>query len=96
MLKSEVCPYHADCNQIRNPSFFCWYCLVNNDDLLFTGVCKEESNHQDINFGQRASDTRRIRFEDLFVIKDDVLIHEGAEFKIAMGAFDSTRPTVQL
>ena len=44
--------------------------------------------------GQRASDTRGITFEDVRVPKANVLIEEGAGFKIAMGAFDKTRPPV--
>jgi alkylation response protein AidB-like acyl-CoA dehydrogenase len=49
---------------------------------------------QEINMGQRASDTRGITFEDVLVPKENVLIGEGVGFKIAMGAFDRTRPTV--
>ena len=44
--------------------------------------------------GQRASDTRGITFEDVVVPKENVLISEGQGFKIAMGAFDKTRPPV--
>lgn len=44
--------------------------------------------------GQRASDTRGITFEDVRVPKENVLLGEGAGFKIAMGAFDKTRPPV--
>ncbi|CAH0546060.1 unnamed protein product [Brassicogethes aeneus] len=44
--------------------------------------------------GQRASDTRGITFEDVRVPKENVLIGEGAGFKIAMGVFDMTRPPV--
>lgn len=46
------------------------------------------------NMGQRASDTRGITFEDVVVPKENVLIGEGAGFKVAMGAFDNTRPPV--
>lgn len=46
--------------------------------------------------GQRASDTRGITFEEVVVPKENVLVAEGAGFKIAMGAFDRTRPTVNL
>lgn len=46
--------------------------------------------------GQRASDTRGITFEDVRVPKENVLIGEGAGFKIAMGAFDKTRPPVRI
>jgi acyl-CoA dehydrogenase len=44
--------------------------------------------------GQRASDTRGITFEDVRVPKENVLIGEGAGFKIAMQTFDKTRPFV--
>jgi acyl-CoA dehydrogenase len=46
------------------------------------------------NMGQRASDTRGITFEDVLVPKENVLGEEGAGFKVAMGAFDRTRPAV--
>lgn len=44
--------------------------------------------------GQRCSDTRGITFEDLVVPAENVLGKEGDGFKIAMGAFDRTRPPV--
>lgn len=46
--------------------------------------------------GQRASDTRGVTFEDVRVPKENVLLGEGAGFKIAMGAFDKTRPPVSI
>lgn len=46
--------------------------------------------------GQRASDTRGITFEDVRIPKENVLIGEGAGFKIAMSTFDSTRPPVSI
>merc|ERR1719148_677067 len=49
---------------------------------------------KELNMGQRCSDTRGITFEDVVVPKENVLIGEGAGFKIAMGAFDKTRPPV--
>jgi len=49
---------------------------------------------KEINMGQRCSDTRGITFEDVVVPKENVLIGEGAGFKVAMGAFDKTRPPV--
>lgn len=44
--------------------------------------------------GQRCSDTRAISFEDVAVPKENVLGPVGAGFKVAMGAFDTTRPGV--
>jgi len=49
---------------------------------------------KELNMGQRCSDTRGITFEDVVVPKENVLIAEGAGFKVAMGAFDKTRPPV--
>uniref|UniRef100_UPI00398EDE52 medium-chain specific acyl-CoA dehydrogenase, mitochondrial n=1 Tax=Pristiophorus japonicus TaxID=55135 RepID=UPI00398EDE52 len=49
---------------------------------------------KEMNLGQRCSDTRGIVFEDVRVPKENVLVGEGAGFKIAMGAFDKTRPPV--
>uniref|UniRef100_A0AAQ5YRS5 Medium-chain specific acyl-CoA dehydrogenase, mitochondrial n=1 Tax=Amphiprion ocellaris TaxID=80972 RepID=A0AAQ5YRS5_AMPOC len=49
---------------------------------------------REMNMGQRCSDTRGITFEDVRIPKENVLIGEGAGFKIAMGAFDNTRPPV--
>ena len=46
------------------------------------------------NMGQRASDTRGITFEDVNVPAKYMLGEEGEGFKIAMGAFDHTRPAV--
>jgi len=49
---------------------------------------------KELNMGQRCSDTRGITFEDVVVPKENILIGEGAGFKVAMGAFDKTRPPV--
>ena len=46
------------------------------------------------NLGQRASDTRGITFEDVKIPAKYLLGREGDGFKIAMSAFDHTRPTV--
>jgi acyl-CoA dehydrogenase len=46
------------------------------------------------NMGQRASDTRAITFENVEVPEKYRLGKEGDGFKIAMSAFDHTRPTV--
>ncbi|KAM6989356.1 medium-chain specific acyl-CoA dehydrogenase, mitochondrial [Tautogolabrus adspersus] len=49
---------------------------------------------KELNMGQKCSDTRGITFEDVRIPKENVLIAEGSGFKIAMGAFDGTRPPV--
>ncbi|KAJ7332581.1 hypothetical protein JRQ81_014761 [Phrynocephalus forsythii] len=66
----------------------------------FTGFIVEADSsgiqigRKELNMGQRCSDTRGIVFEDVRVPKENVLLGEGAGFKIAMGAFDKTRPPV--
>ncbi|KAL7072724.1 hypothetical protein ACQ4LE_007748 [Meloidogyne hapla] len=47
---------------------------------------------KELNVGQRCSDTRTITFEDVQVPKENVLGSPGGGFKVAMGAFDTTRP----
>ncbi|WKY17162.1 hypothetical protein Q1695_001630 [Nippostrongylus brasiliensis] len=46
------------------------------------------------NMGQRCADTRTITFEDVVVPASQVLGSPGSGFKVAMGAFDMTRPGV--
>ncbi|HMV44072.1 MAG TPA: acyl-CoA dehydrogenase family protein [Leptospiraceae bacterium] len=48
------------------------------------------------NMGQRCSDTRGVTFEDVKVHKSQMIGNEGDGFKIAMGAFDHTRPGVAI
>lgn len=66
----------------------------------FTGFIVERDfpgvtpGRKELNMGQRASDTRGITFEDVRVPKENVLVGEGAGFKIAMETFDKTRPPV--
>lgn len=48
------------------------------------------------NMGQRCSDTRSVTFEDVKVHKSQIVGEEGAGFKIAMAAFDQTRPAVAM
>jgi len=47
-----------------------------------------------INMGQRCSDTRPIFFDNVEVPAENVIGSEGNGFKLAMGAFDNTRPPV--
>lgn len=85
-----------------------WYFLLARTDpdpkssagKAFTGFILEadtpgvQVGRKEMNMGQRCSDTRGITFEDVRIPKENVLIGEGAGFKIAMGAFDKTRPPV--
>lgn len=52
------------------------------------------TGRKEVNMGQRCSDTRAVIFEDVRVPKANLLTGEGAGFRIAMGAFDRTRPPV--
>lgn len=49
---------------------------------------------KEINMGQRCSDTRMITFENVEVPEENVIGKPGDGFKIAMGAFDITRPLI--
>ncbi|KAM8930223.1 medium-chain specific acyl-CoA dehydrogenase, mitochondrial [Pelodytes ibericus] len=85
-----------------------WYFLLarTNQDpkaptgKAFTGFIVEadtpgiQIGRKELNMGQRCSDTRGIVFEDVRIPAENVLTAEGAGFKIAMGAFDKTRPPV--
>ena len=53
-----------------------------------------EVGKKEKNLGQRASDTRAVTFSDVKVPRANRLGNEGDGFKIAMGAFDHTRPIV--
>lgn len=93
---------------ITNGGVANWYFLLarTNPDpkapasKAFTGFIVERDSpgltpgRKEMNMGQRASDTRGITFEDVRVPKENVLIGEGAGFKIAMETFDKTRPPV--
>ncbi|KRT86103.1 hypothetical protein AMK59_1915, partial [Oryctes borbonicus] len=85
-----------------------WYFVLARTDpdpkcpanKAFTGFIVEKDfpgvipGRKEINMGQRASDTRGITFEDVRVPKENVLIAEGAGFRVAMSTFDRTRPGV--
>jgi len=66
----------------------------------FTGFIVEREwegvtpGRKEVNMGQRCSDTRGIRFENVRVPAKNVIGKEGAGFLYAMAAFDNTRPPV--
>ncbi|UCE04173.1 MAG: acyl-CoA dehydrogenase family protein [Candidatus Latescibacterota bacterium] len=53
-----------------------------------------EVGKKETNLGQHASDTRAVRFSEVRVPAANRLGNEGDGFKIAMAAFDHTRPVV--
>ncbi|KAJ1873376.1 hypothetical protein LPJ55_002327 [Coemansia sp. RSA 990] len=83
-----------------------WYFLLAKTDpaanagKAFTGFIADADSpgitvgRKEWNMGQRASDTRGITFEDVEVPDENRLGDVGQGFKIAMGAFDITRPLV--
>jgi len=91
---------------ITNGGVANWYFVLAKTDpneragKAFTGFIVDADSpgvikgRKEWNMGQRASDTRGITFEDVRVPKENVLGSEGLGFKIAMGAFDFTRPPV--
>jgi acyl-CoA dehydrogenase len=90
---------------ITNGSVAQWYFVLATLDVNLgpKGMCgfivpaKTEGIHvgkKEINMGQRCSDTRGITFENVKIPKKSLLGKEGDGFKIAMAAFDHTRPMV--
>ena len=91
---------------ITNGGVANWYFVLAKSDPTkgagagFTGFIVDGDTpgisvgRKEINMGQRCSDTRGITFEDVVVPDANRLGGEGLGFKVAMGAFDHTRPPV--
>ncbi|KAI9033815.1 acyl-CoA dehydrogenase/oxidase [Phycomyces nitens] len=91
---------------ITNSGYANWFFVLARTDAdastgkAFTGFIVDadtpgiQVGRKEINMGQRASDTRGVTFEDVVVPQENVLGSPGQGFKIAMGAFDITRPLV--
>ncbi|KAG2175751.1 hypothetical protein INT44_000229, partial [Umbelopsis vinacea] len=91
---------------ITNAGHANWFFVLARTDAnastgkAFTGFIVDadtpgiQVGRKEINMGQRASDTRGVTFEDVEVPEENVLGSVGQGFKIAMGAFDITRPLV--
>lgn len=93
-------------HRITNGGVANWYFVLAKTDAnapagkAFTGFIVEADTPgitrgaKENNLGQRASDTRGIVFEDVRVPASNVVGSVGLGFKLAMGAFDHTRPPV--
>ncbi|KAG0171013.1 hypothetical protein DFQ28_001384 [Apophysomyces sp. BC1034] len=91
---------------ITNAGHANWFFVLARTDAdaptgkAFTGFIVDgdspgiQRGRKEINMGQRASDTRGVTFEDVVVPEENVLGSVGQGFKIAMNAFDITRPLV--
>ncbi len=62
--------------------------------LVPAGADGIELGKKEQNMGQRASDTRAVSFNDVKVPASDRVGEEGQGFRLAMAAFDHTRPVV--
>ena len=62
--------------------------------LVEAGWDGVEVGKKEWNMGQRCSDTRGVTFTDVEVPAANVIGEEGMGWKLAMGAFDHTRPVV--
>jgi len=93
---------------ITNGGVANWYFVLARTNLdpkcpsskAFTGFIVEREwegvspGRKEINMGQRCSDTRGIRFENVRVPEKNVIGEVGKGFIYAMAAFDNTRPPV--
>ena len=91
---------------ITNGGVANWYFVLAKTDptakagSAFTGFIVDRDTpgitvgRKEVNLGQRCSDTRAVTFEDVLVPDENRLGEEGKGFKVAMGAFDHTRPPV--
>ncbi|KAF8599090.1 acyl-CoA dehydrogenase NM domain-like protein [Ceratobasidium sp. AG-I] len=91
---------------ITNAGHANWFFVLARTDSTqsasrgMTGFVVEADSHgislgkKEINMGQRCSDTRMVTFEDVEIPESNVIGAPGEGFKIAMKAFDITRPLV--
>lgn len=87
---------------ITNGGVANWYFLLAKSKEGFVGFILDADTpgitvgKKEINMGQRCSDTRGITFENVVIPEENVLGKPGDGFKIAMKAFDRTRPPVAM
>jgi len=90
---------------ITNGSVADWYFVLVYTDpekkhrgmsafIVDRSTARHRSRKKEWNMGQHASDTRALTFTDVKVPGSNLLGKEGDGFKIAMTAFDHTRPIV--
>lgn len=85
---------------ITNAGVANWFFVLAKSEEGYTGFIVDADTpglnpgKKEINMGQRCSDTRGVSFEDVVVPAKNVLGEPGQGFKIAMAAFDFTRPPV--
>lgn len=90
---------------ITNGSVANWYFLLartngDKEKPSFTGFVIDSNTsgiqvgRKEDNMGQRASDTRGITFENVVVPDENRIGNVGEGFKVAMTAFDTTRPLI--
>ncbi|KAH9586685.1 hypothetical protein LSM04_005486 [Trypanosoma melophagium] len=83
---------------ITNGGVANWYFLLANSADGCVGFVLDANTpgikpgEKEINMGQRCSDTRGILFENVVIPDKNVPGRPGDGFKIAMRAFDFTRP----
>ena len=87
---------------ITNGGVANWYFLLSKSKDGFVGFVVDRDTPgitvgpKEINMGQRCSDTRGITFENVVIPDANRLGKVGDGFKIAMKAFDRTRPPVAM
>jgi acyl-CoA dehydrogenase len=90
---------------ITNASLASWYVVFATTDpsqrhkTIMAFVVDRDTpglsvGKKEAKMGQRASDTATVIFEDVKVLKENVLAMEGDGFKLAMRTFDRTRPDI--
>ena len=87
---------------ITNGGVADWYFLLAKSEEGFVGFVVDAKTEgltvgrKEINMGQRCSDTRAVNFDNVVIPNENLLGAPGQGFKIAMKAFDKTRPPVAM
>jgi acyl-CoA dehydrogenase len=87
---------------ITNGGVANWFFVLAKSEEGFVGFIVDGDTpgitrgKKEINMGQRCSDTRGIQFDNVVVPEENLLGKVGDGFKIAMKAFDFTRPPVAI